>query len=209
MAQSITFATAPIENQTNGHLVEEILRERMPNRNEKYYYILLSSWHQLTSETAKTEITADAIIKSFSIARPTWYSYFKSVQHYYKDVIDIMGNVTMEYAMNYLRENAKYDNWSSFADNARMLIFLSNTKSLSAYFPDLHDLWLNFYKMMIEEYANILGPMLKLSPSRTRLLIKTIANEFIVHKEKYLRDRCQLDRFVNREYALFLSEQNN
>ena len=189
--------------------LEDQLRSNIPNRNEKYYHILLSAWDQLSSESCRTEITADAIIKSCAIARPTWYAYFKSVQEYYEDVIEVLGHVIVEYAIDHLQQNITYDNWTLFDRKMRLLVFLSNTKTLAAYFPGLHLQWLDIYQMTVEGYAGVMCPILKLSPARAQLLVKNIVNEMIIHKEKYFNDIHSLDKFIKREYVLFLTEQNS
>ena len=189
--------------------IEILLRDRLPNRNEKYYQILLNSRDYLLQTSFRLNLTSDAIIKQCETARPTWYLYFRGVNQYYKETISVMGQTMIDYALGYLPKEVTYQNWASVARSLKMLVYLSNSKTLCGYFPELGELWQDQYQQTVEGYANILSPILKLSPARTHLFVKTIANEIIVHKEKYFADLDLFDQFVNREYALFLSEQNN
>ena len=55
----------------NSFEVIDMPRMKISGRNEKYYDTLLSAWKHLNYEICKVEATADAIIKSYDIARPT------------------------------------------------------------------------------------------------------------------------------------------
>jgi len=191
------------------HDLEQMLRSNYPNRNEKYYYILLKAREHLIKTSSKLSLTAEAIIKDSESARPTWYTYFKSVEGYYKEVLEILGNVMMEYAFAYLRANATYKDWILVSHSLKMMVFLSNTRNLVGFYPALKKQWYHIYDNVIEEYASILSPILKLSPRRAQLFMKNIANEMILHPDIYHTDLDLFERFVNREYILFLAEQNS
>lgn len=188
--------------------VEQLLRKKYRLRNEKYYFIILKAREQLISTSFKLNLTANAIIKDSGSARPTWYTYFKSVEDYYKEVLEILGSVMLENAFVHLRSNATYKDWIRVTRSLGMMIFLSNTKNLTAFFPDLRDKWCELYDGVIEGYADILSPILKLSPNRAKLFIKIIVNEMVIRPDKYA-DQALFERFADRKYILFLTEQNS
>ena len=169
----------------------------------------MNSRAYLLETSFKLNLTTESIIKQCHTARPTWYLYFPSVKHYYNEVVCVLGNLMIDYSLDYLERNANYQNWTDEARSLKMMVFLSNAKSLTGYFPELQLCWSELYTKLINGYARILGPILKLSPDRTHLFMRNIANEIIVHKELFFADMDMFERFVNREYALFLAEQNN
>ena len=199
-----------IPNLSDNHLldVEQMLHFRYPNRNAKYYSILLRSREKLIQSDYTIKLTATSIIKECDSARPTWYTYFSSVDDYYKDIMQVMGKVMVENALAYLRANANYKDWIDIIFSLKVIVFLSNTKNLSGFYPKLRDDWHSMYNKLIDGYAAILSPILKLSPNRANLLIKSIVNEVILHPNKYA-DLNLYKRFAEREYRLFLAEQNS
>jgi hypothetical protein len=195
-----------VSNQVQN--VEQLLRENYPGRNEKYYNILLLSKEKFTDESYRLELTAEAIITSCNTARPTWYSYFRNVEQYYQDVLFALSETMTSHAFLYLQETATDQNWISILKRLKMFVFLSNTKIITSYFPSLRSLWSNTYEKLIRGYAEILGPILNLSPGRVHLFIKNIANEMIIHSEKYSSNPFLYEQFIRAEYALFMAEQN-
>ncbi len=191
------------------HDVEQLFRNKYPHRNEKYYYIILKAREQLIEIPFKLNLTADSIIKKSESSKPTWYTYFKNVEQYYQEVLEILGSVMTEHTMRYLRVNTNYKNWVQVVCRLKMLVFLSNTKNLVACYPELIEIWNKIYEQVIEGYASILSSKLKLSPKRAELFIRNIASEMILHTDKYYADPDLFESFVSREYILFLAEQNS
>jgi hypothetical protein len=188
--------------------VEALLRSGNSNWNEKYYKIILRAREQLINSNYTVKLTAASIIKECDSARPTWYSYFRGVEDYYKDILQVLGKVMVENAYRYLRANADYKDWIPVIHSLKVIVFLSNTKNLTSFYPDLRDDWYIMYNKLIDGYADILSPILKLSPNRAKLLIRNIVNEMILHPVKYT-DLKLYTQFVEREYILFLAEQNS
>ena len=197
-------------NLRDDHLfdLEELLRSRYPNRKEKYYQIILKARGPLIHPTFKVELTADAIIKICRCAKPTWYSYFRSANDFYADMLIVLGSVMQENAFMYLKANATYKEWIPIARSLNMMVFLSNTNTLVSFYPELRNEWGKLYESTITGYADILSPILKLSPNRAILFIKSIANELILRPDQYV-DQDLTENFIERQYILFLTEQNS
>jgi hypothetical protein len=188
--------------------IEQLLRTHYPGRNEKYYQILLLSKEKLINESYKLELTADAIIKGSNSARPTWYTYFKSVDDYYAETLDVIGKVMLDHTMNKLSSSQNFEDWTSKIGELRMEVFLSNIKSLACYFPKLLPHWQSYYDKVIDGYTAFLQPMLKLSLGRAKLLVRNMVNEMILHAEKYYKNPGLYSQYVKIELQLAQAEQN-
>jgi hypothetical protein len=188
--------------------VESLLRSRHPNWNEKYYNIILRAREQLIQPNYKIKLIAASIIKESDSARPTWYSYFSGVDDYYKNIFQILGKVIIDNALTHLRARATYKDWIPVVHSLNLSVFLSNFRNLTGFYPELRDDWDSAYTKTIDGYADILSPILKLSPNRAKLFIRNILNEMILQPDKYTNEDLR-SRYIEREYILFLAEQNN
>ena len=83
--------------------IDGILHEKYPHRNEKYYSILLRALDNFIQPSFKLNLTAQNIIKESNSARPTWYSYFRSVEDYYIEIFQLLGDVMVENTINQLK----------------------------------------------------------------------------------------------------------
>lgn len=188
---------------------ENALRYKYPNRNEKYYDILLVALKKLTQPNAKVSITANALIAESNTSRPTWYSYFNSVEQYYSNVIRILGDIILDHSRSEFQLKASSHNWSSVLWNQRIVIFLSNTRSLADYFPGLKPLWMEIYTNALNIHVDVLASLTELSKRRARLLLSSLINESILHPEKYFTHMDIFQKYANRLYILFFNEQNS
>jgi hypothetical protein len=188
--------------------VESLLRSRYPNWNEKYYEIILCAREQLIQPNYQVKLSAASVIKECNSARPTWYSYFKDVDTYYKDIFQVLGKVMIDNSLCYLRANATYKDWILVIHSLKVIVFLSNTKNLTGFYVGLRGDWYILYNKLIDGYAEILSPILKLSPNRAKLFIRNILNEMILQPNKYTNVDFR-SQYIEREYILFLSEQNS
>ena len=193
-----------IENE-----IEDLIRNKYPGRNEKYYSILLITRQNLIRTSFVLSLTTDKIVKECNAARPTWYSYFKNTEHFYKNVFAVLSEVMIEHALTYLRNNTHDHNWTSVHRSLKIFVFLANTKNLASYFESIKKEWDSCYHKTVIGYAEILSPILKLSPGRGQLFVRNLANELILHSEKYYTNFELFDRFALQEHHFFLAEQNN
>ena len=184
------------------------LRIKHPNWNEKYYLVLMKAMEKLTQPDARVSLTANELIRESHSSRPTWYSYFNSVEHYYSNILPVLGDAILEHAMRELKRKANSWNWTTLLQSQQLVIYLSNTRPLADYFQELKPVWLNIYNKTLEGYTRIYTPLLELSEGRTRLLVSSLINELIVHPKKYLPDNIKFQQYVKSLYILFLKEQN-
>ena len=189
--------------------IDGILHEKYPHRNEKYYKILLKALDKLIQSSFKLSVTAHTIIEESDSARPTWYGYFRNVEDYYMEVFQHLSVAMLENTISQLKDKANFRNWVSLIRELRMELFLSNTKILVGYYPALNPKWEDLYEKTVDGYTSILAPILQLSEGRARLLIRNIVNEMVILPKKYYSNPHLFDRFVTREYILFLAEQNS
>lgn len=189
--------------------IEYLIKKKYPGRNKKYYSLLQITRRNLIQTSFVLILTTDKIIKECRTARPTWYSYFKNTEDFYQNVFSVLSEIMLKHALAHLRKNAVEHNWISVTRSIKMFVFLANTRDTAAYFESLKTPWDACYTKTVNGYADILSPILKLSPGRGRLFIRNIANELIIHPEKYYSNLDLFDRFVQQEHFFFLSEQNN
>jgi hypothetical protein len=189
--------------------ITELIKKKYPGRNKKYYSLLLLVRQNLIKTPFELSLTTDKIIQECQTARPTWYSYFKNTEDFYQNVFSVLSESMLEHALIHLRNNAFDYNWTSVARSLKMLVFLSNTKDIASYFESIRSSWYDCYNKTVESYAGILGPILKLSAGRGLLFMRNIANELIIHPEKYYTNLDLFNRFVQEEHQFFLSEQNS
>ncbi len=185
------------------------LRSKFPNWNEKYYQVLLKAMEKLTQPDSKVSLTANELIRESHSSRPTWYSYFNSVEHYYRNVISTLGDVMLDHSRWELQNKVSNNNWSILFRDQKINIFLTNTRPLADYFPGLKPLWLKFYNQVLDIYVAALTSLLNLSEARTRLLVGNLINELILHPDKYYTNADVFQRYSKRLYFLFLNEQNS
>ena len=203
---TLTLRNTDFEQLTD---FESLLKEKLPHRTNKYYQILLSARELLIEPSFKFHTTVDPIISEINTTRPTWYSYFRSIEHYYREVVEVNGDAMIEYTLKNLEENVTFGNWINMARELRMEVFLSNTRVLTGYFTSLYPAWNTLHERLIKGYATILGPVLQLSPSRILAFVKNTSNEMILHPDLYYKDPVLFHNYVRREYALFLADQND
>ena len=74
--------------------MEELLNEIRPNANKKYYLFVGEYLRRLiANEDVEIETSVNDLIKGTSISRPTFYSYFSSLEEFYRELASLFFSI--------------------------------------------------------------------------------------------------------------------
>lgn len=166
----------------------EAIKKIRASRNIKYYDLVVSFFDVINDvEDKRIRFSVDEILEHANISRPTFYSYYRGVEEFYVDLMDIIATVWPEYLQTVSKRSSTED-LLSIAFQAKLGVTLGNMKKVAGTFPKVLKPWKTYFDKAVLEMGSFYVRMLKIPQEEGEKLSRMILNELILHPEIYYTD---------------------
>jgi hypothetical protein len=168
--------------------MEELIRNLRPNRNEKYYELLITFINIINHDIdAKMRLSVEDILGFVKISRPTFYSYYKNAEDFYVDLVVILGILWPDY-MTKKNEEMEESDYMKMAFSLKMGVLMSNFKKISAKYPKIMEPWNRFFDHTVINLSQWYVGRFNMDKTKAVQTARFVINELCLHDDIYYRD---------------------
>jgi hypothetical protein len=168
--------------------MEDLIKELRPNRNEKYYELLITFIIIVNRDTdSKMRLTVGEIIELVNISRPTFYSFYENAEEFYVDLMELLAAIWPDYMTKKSQEMQEKD-FFEMAFEAKFGVLMSNMKKISAKYPAIMKPWNNLYDHSILNVSQWYMFRFKMDKESAVQTSRLVLNELVLHDDLYYVD---------------------
>ena len=182
--------------------MEELIRKLRPNRNDKYYELLITFISIVNHDTdARMRLTVKEIIDLVDISRPTFYSFYHNAEEFYVDLMEILSVLWPDYMTKRSQEMEETE-FIEMAFSLKFGVLMSNMKKISSKYPKVMESWNNMYDHSIINVSKWYMWMQSIDEESAVKNARFVLNELILHDDIYYNDLASYKAlFFKRETA--------
>ena len=168
--------------------MEELIRTLRPNRNQKYYELLVTFIFTINTDVnSKMRLTVGEIIELVNISRPTFYTFYKNAEEFYVDLMEILSIIWPDYMTKKSQEMQEKD-FFKMAFDLKFGVLMSNMKKRSSKYPAIMESWNKLFMYSVEKVSQWYMYRLKMDEKNALLTSRLILNELVLHSDIYYED---------------------
>ena len=130
---------------------------------------------------------------------------FEHIEDLYNKVLSIWPVSRFLEIKDLLSRSSAYDEFIEVYRTSRFGIFLANTKSLTHLYESLQPSWNKCFDHWTEENAQLLKPYTGSSTFKTKLAIRQVINEVILHPNLYHEDFTAFKYLIKNHQKMLLA----
>ena len=168
--------------------MEELIKELRPNRNNKYYELLLTFIDIVNHDhDAKMRLTVREIIDLADISRPTFYTFYENGEEFYVDLMEILAAIWPDYMTKKSLEMEESD-FIEMAFSLKFGVLMSNMKKISAKYPNIMVPWNMLFGQSIKGVSQWYMRRQNMDEKTAMEVARFLLNELVLHDDIYELD---------------------
>jgi len=168
--------------------MEELIKNLRPNRNNKYYELLITFINIVNHDTdARMRLTVGEIIHLVDISRPTFYSFYKNAEEFYVDLMEILSILWPDYMTKRSQEMEETD-FIEMAFSLKFGVLMSNMKKISSRYPKIMKPWNDMYDHSVINVSKWYAWRQTIDKENAVRNARFVLNELILHDDIYYSD---------------------
>lgn len=168
--------------------MEELLHQVRPNANKKYYLFIGEYLKRLiASEDAEIETSVNDLIKGTPISRPTFYSYFSSLEEFYRELAILFFSILPGYMAKKSKE-LNTDDFLELAFSMKIGTAINNIKKSAGLFSSITPYWKNYYSQGLQQISAWYMREFNMDEESSALKARIVLNELVLHPNLYYKD---------------------
>ena len=168
--------------------MEELIKNLRPNRNDKYYELLITFINILNHDTdARMRLTVEEIIDLVDISRPTFYSFYQNAEEFYVDLMVILSVIWPDYMTKRSQEMEETE-FIELAFSLKFGVLMSNMKKISAKYPNIMVPWNMLFGQSIKGVSQWYMRRQNMDEKTAMEVARFLLNELVLHDDIYELD---------------------